>query len=220
MSLIYEARWGFLEGALVTAQITLGAGIFALILAFLAGIGRLSRLWMIRTLALVYVETFRGVALLVQLFWLFFALPFFGIRLAPITAGIIGVGLCNGAYGAEIVRGAILAVPRGQRDAAIALNYSPFYRMWKVIVPQAIPTMLPPFGNLMIELLKGTSLVSLITVHDFSFEAFTLRETTTRTIGPYTVVFLGYFAMAMMITAGFRRLERRVNVGLDRGGIR
>lgn len=220
MALIYEARGMFLDGFLTTIQITVLASALALAMSFLVGLSRLSRFWPIRGLGLAYVELFRGVALLVQLFWLFFVLPFFGIYLEPITTAILAIGLCNGAYGAEIVRGAIIAVPRGQREAAIALNYSRFQLMWKIIIPQAVPAMLPPFGNLIIELLKATALVSLITIQDLSFQALTLRQTTMRTVEPFIVVLLGYFVIAMTITMAFKLLERRVNLGLDRGGIR
>jgi polar amino acid transport system permease protein len=220
MAFVYQARWVFLQGAVTTIEITVAAGLLATVMAFLAGLARGSAFWPIRVLALVYIEVFRGISLLVQLFWLFFVLPFFGINLEPITTAILGLGLCNGAYGAEIVRGAILAVPKGQREAGVALNYRRQQLMWRIIIPQAVPAMLPPFGNLMIELLKATALVSLITIHDLSFQAMTLRTTTMRTVEPFCVVLLGYFAIAMLITAGFKLLERRVNLGLDRGGVR
>jgi polar amino acid transport system permease protein len=179
-----------------------------------------SHVRVVRALATFYVETFRGVALLVQLFWLFFVLPFFGIELRPLTTAVVGLGLCNGAYGAEIVRGAIQAVPRGQLEAATALNLTRFQRMWMVVLPQAIPAMLPPFGNLAIELLKATALVSLITIQDLAFQALTLRQTTMRTLEPFLVVLVVYFAISMAISLGFRRIEHAVNVGLDRGGLR
>ncbi|WP_119273578.1 ectoine/hydroxyectoine ABC transporter permease subunit EhuC [Taklimakanibacter deserti] len=220
MSLIYEARWVLLEGALNTIEITLAAGALAFVLAFAAGLARLSRFAIVRWIALIYIEVFRGVALLVQLFWMFFVLPFFDIHLEPITTAILALGLCSGAYGAEIVRGAVAAVPRGQREAACALNYSRLQTLWLIVVPQAIPLMLPPFGNLMIELLKVTALVSLITVHDLSFQALTLQQTTMRTMEPFTVVLISYFLMALVITGFFRLLERWASTGLDRGGLR
>lgn len=220
MSLIYEARWVFIEGALTTIKITFAASLLAFMMAFAAGLGRLSPLAPMRWLALVYIEIFRGVALLVQLFWMFFVLPFFGIHLEPVLTAILALGLCNGAYGAEIVRSALQAVPRGQSEAACALNYTRRQALWKILIPQAIPIMLPPFGNLTIELLKATALVSLITVHDLSFQALTLQQTTMRTLEPFTVVLFGYFFIALVITGLFRLAEWRVNAGLDRGGRR
>jgi polar amino acid transport system permease protein len=220
MSLIYEARWVLLEGALNTIRITIGASLLAFAMAFVAGLGRLSAAAPIRWISLAYVEIFRGVALLVQLFWMFFVLPFFGIYLEPMMTAVLAIGLCNGAYGAEIVRSAIKAVPRGQSEAACALNYTPRQALLQIIIPQAIPIMLPPFGNLMIELLKVTALVSLITVHDLSFQALTLQQTTMQTVEPFTVVLAGYFAIALVITGLFRLAERWAGAGLDRGGLK
>jgi polar amino acid transport system permease protein len=148
---------------------------------------------------------------------MFFVLPFFGIHLEPVTTAILAIGLCNGAYGAEIVRSAVRAVPKGQREAACALNYSRSQALWQIIIPQAIPIMLPPFGNLMIELLKVTALVSLVTVHDLSFQAPTLQQTTMQTAAPFTVVLIGYFALALVITVLFRLGERAVGLRLDDG---
>jgi polar amino acid transport system permease protein len=220
VSAVYQARWLLLDGALVTVEITILAGALAAVLAFAAGLARVSRWRMARALATAYVELFRGVSLLVQLFWLFFVLPFFGIELSPLVTAVVGLGLCNGAYGAEIVRAAIQAVPRPQIEAAIALNFTPFEQMRRVVLPQAIPAMLPPFGNLAIELLKATALVSLITIQDLAFQALTLRQTTMRTFEPFMVVLFVYFVLAMGVSLGFRRLERTVNFGLDRGGLR
>jgi polar amino acid transport system permease protein len=214
MSLIYEARWVFLKGALTTIEITLAAGVVAIFMAFVAGLSRCSTSAGLRWLSLVYIETFRGISLLVQLFWLFFVLPFFGINMEPILTAIIALGLCNGAYGAEIVRSGIAAVHRGQWEAACALNYTRRQSLWKIIIPQAVPFMLPPFGNLMIELLKATALVSLITVHDLSFQALTLQQTTMQTVEPFVVVLVGYFLIALVITLFFRLAERRTSVAL------
>lgn len=209
MSLLWQARHVFIEGTLVTVALTVLAGILAMVMAFVAGLARLSPIRVVRATATVYVEVFRGVSLLVQLFWLFFVLPFFGVRLDPFTTAVIGLGLCNGAYGAEIVRAAILAVPRGQYEAATALNYGAWQRYRRLILPQAIPLILPPLGNLSIELLKATALVSLITIQDLSFQALTLRQTTMRTLEPFTAILLIYFVLAMLLAGFFRLLERR-----------
>ena len=220
MSVIYEARHILLDGMLVTIKITVLSAIVVYFMAFIAGLAAISRFRVVRVMALLYTEFFRGVSLLVQLFWLFFVLPFLGINLQPLVTAIIGFGLCLGAYGAEIVRGAILAVPRGQIEAAIALNFTRFQRMRKVILPQAIQAMLPPFGNLTIELLKATALVSLITIQDLTFRAHTLTLTTMRTIEVFTVVLVVYFVLAMCISLAFKWLERRAGVGMERGVIR
>jgi polar amino acid transport system permease protein len=206
-----------LDGAQVTAEITAYSIVLALIVAFVMGIARLSRHRPVRWLAGTYVEVFRGTSVLVQMFWFFFALPAFGVRLTPMAAAVLALGLNVGAYGAEIVRGAIKAVPPGQIEAAIALNMRPMLRMRRVVVPQALVAMLPPFGNLMIELLKGTALVSLITLSDLTFQAQVLRSSTGRTLAVFSLTLLLYFLMALVITGAVRLLERRVSRGLDIG---
>src|SRR4051812_12975576 len=152
MSVVLQNAWLLLDGLWVTIEVTIGAGAVALVLSFVAGLSRLSPSAAIRGAALCYIEFFRGTSALVQLFWLFFALPFLGITLSPMTAAIAGLGLCIGAYGAEIVRSAVLAVPQGQPEAAAALNLTSFQTMRYVILPQAFRMMIPPFGNLFIEL--------------------------------------------------------------------
>jgi polar amino acid transport system permease protein len=206
-----------LRGAAVTIQITAVASVVAIILAFVAGLARLSSNWAIRWLAVGYVELFRGTSLLVQLFWMFFVLPNFGIRLDPFPVAVLALGLNIGAYGSEIVRGAIVAVPGSQVEAAIALNMSPGLRMRRIIAPQALVTMLLPWGNLLIILLKSTALVSLITLQDLTFQAYNLNVLTFRTWELYSVTLILYFVMAQVIAFGVAFLYRRLSRGLTRG---
>jgi polar amino acid transport system permease protein len=145
---------------------------------------------------------------LVQLFWFYFVLPLFGLSLSATVVAILVLGLNAGAYGAEVVRGAILAVSKGQWEAAISLNLSRRSTMWRIILPQAVPAMLPPAGNLLIELLKNTALVSLITITDLTFSAQILRAETLKTTEIFSLVLLMYFAAAMVIAAMMRLLER------------
>lgn len=203
-----------LRGLWVTLLLTVCGGLLAIALAFAAGIARRSEHLLVRLPAAVYVEVFRGTSALVQLFWFYFALPLMGVHLPAFAAGVLVLGLNTGAYGAEVVRGALRAVPRGQSEAAVALNLSPRQRMWLVIVPQAALSMLPPWGNLLIELLKNTALVSLITINDLTFQAQLLRADTLRTVEIFLLVLLLYFGAALCITAGVRTLERRCRVGL------
>ncbi|MNK36784.1 Inner membrane amino-acid ABC transporter permease protein YecS [compost metagenome] len=201
-----------LEGLAVTLQIMAGAVVLAVPLALASGIGRLSALRPVRWLASVYVEVFRGTSALVQLFWFYFVLPLFGVQLPAMLVGIVVLALNAGAYGAEVVRGAIRAVPPGQREAGVALNLSRGQIMRRIVLPQAVPAMLPPAGNLLIELLKNTALVSLITITDLTFRGQLLRSETLRTTEIFTLMLLMYFAVALLITAGVRLLERRVRV--------
>lgn len=201
-----------LEGLGVTLEIMAGAVVLAVPLALAAGVGRLSTLRPVRWLASIYVEVFRGTSALVQLFWFYFVLPLFGVQLPAMLVGIVVLALNAGAYGAEVVRGAVRAVPPGQREAGVALNLTRGQIMRRIVVPQAIPAMLPPAGNLLIELLKNTALVSLITITDLTFRGQLLRSETLRTTEIFTLMLLLYFAVALLITAGVRLLERRVRV--------
>ena len=111
-----------LEGAWVTVRLTVMGAAVALVFAFLAGLGRLSHHAAVRWLATAYIEFFRGTSIFVQLFWIYFVLPLTGVTLTPMQAGVRALGLNVGAYGAEVVRGAILSVPRDQYEATTALN--------------------------------------------------------------------------------------------------
>ena len=122
---------------------------------------------------------------------------------------MLALGLNVGAYGAEVVRGAIQAIPRGQIEASIALNMSRGLMLRRVILPQAIVRILPPFGNLLIELLKATSLASLITLSDVTFQALTLRQTVGRITEIFTLLLFIYFLIAYPLTLGVRWLEKR-----------
>ncbi len=204
-----------LQGVLVTIQLTLMGSALALFMALLAGLGRLSRFFPVRALATVYIEFFRGTSIFVQLFWAYFVLPFVGISLTPMQAGVLGLGLNVGAYGAEVVRGAIQSVGREQYEACTALNLGRWQSMRHVILPQALLVMLPTFGNNAIELLKATSIVSLISLSDLTFQAQVVRSQTGNTLIPFTTILLIYFALAMVISMSVRVLERRMARGLD-----
>jgi polar amino acid transport system permease protein len=199
----------FIDGTLITALQTVFAAILAVILALSMGLMRLAPSMAVRGIASTYIEIFRGTSLLVQLYWIFFVLPLFGISLEKFTAGFIAVGMNLGAYGAELVRGAILSVPKGQWEAATAINMSPAKRMWRIILPQSLIIMLPPWGNLLIELLKGTALVSLISVADLMFQAKQINASTFLSAQAFGTALIIYYIMARFIlTPSMRWLER------------
>lgn len=206
-----------LQGALLTAEIAVLGCILAVILGVVAALARLYGAAPVRWLATIYVEIFRGTSALVQLFWLFFVLPQFGILIDAFVVAVLALGLNVGAYGSEVVRGAILAVPRGQWEASVALNMSRAQMLRRIILPQAFAAMIPPWGNLFIELLKSTALVSLITLSDLAFRAQQMNQTTLKTVPIFTLVLLIYLAMSLVITIGMRILERRASLGLARG---
>lgn len=218
METIFRFLPTLLEASVVTIQLTLLGIALAVFMGFTAALGCLVKFWPVRALARSYVEIFRGTSALVQLFWLFFVLPHFGVSLDPFTVGWLALGLNVGAYGAEVVRGAILAVPRGQYEAATAINMPKWRAMRRLIIPQALPSTIPPWGNLFIELLKATSLISLITVADLTFRAKQLNDQTFMTEQIFGLTLLIYLVLSVIITLVMRRVERRAGRGMARGG--
>lgn len=200
-----EHRSDFINGTLVTAAQFFLAAAVAIVLALIAGIMKLSENVILRGTANVYIEIFRGTSLLVQLYWIFFVLPLFGITLEKFTAGFVAVGMNLGAYGAELVRGAIQSVPKGQWEAAYSLSMSPAKRMWRIILPQALVIMLPPWGNLLIELLKGTALVALISVADLMFVSRQINGTTFLSAQAFGTALIVYYIFARFIITPFMR---------------
>lgn len=205
---VYSPR--FVSGSLMTMVQFFLATIVSVVVAFSFGLLRLSPNRILRGVAISYIEFFRGTSLLVQLYWIFFVLPLFGISLDKYTAGIFAIGLNMGAYGAELVRSAVLAVPKGQWEAAIALNMSRSRRMWRVIVPQALVIMLPPWGNLVIEILKGTALVALISVADLTFESRQINITTYLSAQAFGTALIVYYIIARLLVTPLMRLAERV----------
>lgn len=202
-----------LQGAIITVELTFMAAILALAVSFVIGFARLSKFAFVRVLAKIYVEFFRGTSLLVQLFWAYFVLPHFGIEISAMQAGVLVLGLNYGAYASEVVRSSILAIPKGQTEAGIALNMPSGMIMRRIILPQALLIMLPPFGNYLIEMLKGTALVSLITLHDLMFNGMVINNTTLRTIETFTLVLIIYFLLAYPLILVLRWFEKRLATG-------
>ncbi|MCP2334033.1 ectoine/hydroxyectoine ABC transporter permease subunit EhuC [Actinoalloteichus caeruleus] len=210
--------WNYMfEGLLVTLQLTIFGAILGLVFAFAAGLARLSGNKLLRGMGFAYTEAFRGLSALVVLFWLIFVLPtVFGVQLAPLFAGVLALSLNIGAYGAEVVRGAVRAVPQGQIEAAIALNFTPWQRMRKVILPQAVVAMIPSFSNNLIELLKATALVSVVFLSDLTFGAQLVRASTGNTAGTFGLLLVAYGLIALVFTTLMRLLERRAAASLGR----
>lgn len=210
-----------LQGAWVTVQITFFGSLLAIVAALIGALGRLSPIKPLRWLAIVYIEVFRGSSLLVQLFWLYFVLPMppFNIAMSAFNVAVIGLGLNIGAYGAEVLRGAIRSVHEGQYEACQALNMTAGQRLRRVILPQALLAAIPPGTNLLIELLKNTSLVSLITLSDLAFRARQLDQATLMTLEIFGLALVMYFVLAQIINFSMRTLERRLARGRMRGGM-
>lgn len=163
---------------------------------------------LVRLPCVIFIEFFRGTSLVVQLFWLYFVLPPLGVRLDAMTVAILGIALNYGAYGAEVVRAAIRSVPVGQVLAARALGLSASQLLRYIVAPQAMTIFVRPWGNLMIQLLKATSLVSLITIADLTYRAYQMHQLTMRTVPIFGAVLLIYFAMAQCIAVATSYADR------------
>lgn len=213
-----------LNGAWITLKLTFFSTLLGAGFSFLLGVGRLSHRTIIKIVSVSMIELFRGTSLLVQLFWLYFVLPIIGeflgldLKFSPMLVGILALALNIGAYGAEVVRGAIQAVPLGQYEAAKALDLSERHIMWRIAIPQAIPEMMPSFGNLAIQNLKDTALVSLISLADLAYQAEQLRNHTQDSATIYSLLLLMYFGMALVLSAMMKILEKKVSrwrLGVD-----
>ncbi|MFF7206088.1 ectoine/hydroxyectoine ABC transporter permease subunit EhuC [Streptomyces sp. NPDC008141] len=216
MSEISAGLWELLlKGVWITVQLTVLSAALAAVVAFVIGLARAHRLWIVRFVAGAYFEIFRGTSALILMFWIFFVLPLgFGWQLVPLWAAVLSLGLTYGAYGSEVVRGAVNAVSPAQREAGIALSFTPAQQLRKIILPQAWPEMIPPFNNLLIELLKGTALVSIMGVADIAFGASLVRNATGQSAPVYTIILVMYFALAFVLTRGMRVLERQAKAGV------
>ena len=202
-----------ITGTITTIQLTLASAVLALVVSFVVGLSRFSRLRTVRVAAIIYLEFFRGTSAIVQMFFMFFVLPLFGITYPPLLAGILACGLNLGSYGSEVVRSAILSVSRGQHEAALALNYTNYQRFRYVLIPQAIPVMIPTFGNLLIELLKLTAVASLITISDLTFMSQIIRVQTALTLEPFLVILVIYFIIASVLVWFTKLAERKFSKG-------
>ncbi len=208
-----------LQGLHITVLVALGGSVVAIVLAVVFGTWSKSVDPILRWVSAAYITIFRGASALVLLYWFYFALPdLINVRLDAVTTGILVLGANVGAYGAEVVRASLEAVPKGQYQAAAALNLSRWQTMRYVIFPQAMLSMIPPFGNLLIELLKATALVSTITVADLTRQGIFLRQDTHRAFEVFGLLLVLYFLLSVAITTGVRLLERRLSVGRDYGG--
>jgi len=211
----------FLSGVGQTILVTALGAALALAVAFGLGLLAGMRPRTPRFAARVVIEFFRGTSLLVQLYWLFFVLPLLGYKLDPLAVGVLALGLNFGAYGAEVVRGAISAVPTAQWEGAIALNFPPFARMRRIILPQAIVAMIPPFNNLLIQLLKSTPLVFTVTIVDVFAVVQNYRNSPEGHTGfAFGVALVVYFVLAYLLTLLMNLLEARAASRLGRGAPR
>lgn len=208
-----EAK-SFADGAVVTMELTLVSGVAGLVLGLLAALGKVSRVWPLRSLADLYVWIVRGTPLLVQVMFAYQALPSLipGLRVSEFTTACIALSMNVGAYNAEAIRAGLLAVPKGQLEAARSLGLSRWYTFVDVTAPQAFKISLPPLVNNIVALLKDSSLAYTIGVLELANAGAALSAATFRPIPALTTTALIYLALTTVMTHFSNAVERRFDI--------
>jgi len=210
-SFLWAYRWLILAGLGVTIAYTVGTILLGLVIGLVTGLLRLSRNPMITAPLVAYVEIFRCTPLLVQIVWFYYALPVvLGIDIPAHVAAVLVLSLYTGAFYAEIIRGGVNSIERGQWDAARAIGMRRRQVMRHVILPQAVKRMIPPFMNQSIIQLKNTSLVSTIAVADLLYQGTIITAATYRPLEVYTMVAIIYFLVLFPLTLAAQQVERRL----------
>lgn len=200
-----------LVGLYYTLLVSVVGLLIGFVLGAIFGLGRISRNRIVYGASSVYVEVFRGVPILILAIWVFYALPMvLGFDIAPLIAGIISIGLNSGAYIAEVVRGAVQSVEKGQMEAGRSLGMSHHYTMQYVIWPQAFRRMIPPLGNQFIVSIKDTSVLSVILVPELVFQGRTIVATHYNALEIYTVVAVIYLIVTITLSKVLNITEKRL----------
>lgn len=200
-------------GAWLTVQLAVIALFFSVLIGMFVSLAALSTNPLLWGLNRVYVEVFRSVPILVMILWVYYGLPvLIGISLSPIVAGIIALVACDSAFQAEIFRGGIQSIDKGQHEAAESLGLGYVDKMRFVILPQAIKRILPPLGNQFVYMLKMSSLLSVIGVMELTRRANELTVIEYRPLEIYTILLLEYLVLILVASHLVRRLERAMNV--------
>ncbi|WP_431878103.1 ectoine/hydroxyectoine ABC transporter permease subunit EhuD [Amycolatopsis sacchari] len=208
----WEALPSVLNGLVVTIEATLLGSLLAYVLGLPLALLRRSRIRVVSTITWLFIEFVRSTPLLVQLFFLFFVLPTVGITMSPLTTGVIGLGVHYATYTAEVYRAGIEGVPRGQWEAARALSLPP-WRTWRaVILPQAVPRVLPALGNNMISMFKETPLLLTISVLDVVGAAYEVGSASFRFVEPLTIAGVLFLLLSYPAALLVRWLERRFGI--------
>jgi len=202
-----------LQGAVVTVQVTLLSFLLSSALGLALALMKLSPVRALSLTGSAVINLIRGLPIIVQLFYIYFVLPDFGVQLTAFQAGVIGLGIAYSAYQAENFRAGIEAVDAGQREAAQAMGMRSALIMRRVILPQAFRIALPPYGNTLVMMLKDSSLVSTITVAEMTRAGQLIASSTFQNMTVYTLVALLYLLMSLPLVYGLRRLERRFGAG-------
>ena len=200
----------FAEAAVVTVEISVLAILLGLSIGFAAGLGSLSHNKLIRLPVRFYVSFFRGTPALIQLFLLYFGGPQVGIQLDPFEAGVIGLGVNIGAYMSESIRGAIISVDKGQTEAGRCLGLGHAQVMRKIIIPQAARLMVRPLGVNAIALIKGSAIVSTISLVELSYTAHRFISSTYKPFEMFILASVFYLLIVTVFSYGVRKVDQRV----------
>ncbi len=187
------------DGIVKTFEVTVLSILLALIIGLIAGLGRVSRNIVFNRIATVYVEVIRGIPLLVQIFYIYYALAKL-VKIPPMASAIIAMAVCYGAYLGEIIRAGIQSIPRGQMEAALALGLSRRKAMRHIILPQTLKVVLPPIGNEFIALLKDSSLVSILAISDLFRRGREFAAHTFEYFETFTVISLVYLILTLFFS--------------------
>lgn len=204
------------EASLITIQATVLGFALAATLGLALAILRMSRLAWVSAPTAAIIEFVRSTPLLIQIFFIYFVLPEFGITIGAMTAGVLALGVHYGCYCSEVYRAGIECIPRGQWEASTALNLSPYHTFRDIIIPQAIPPVAPALGNYFVALFKETPLLSAIAVLELMQTAKILGSENFRYVEPITLVGLFFLVFSLIAAAGVRRVEYWLNRGARR----
>jgi cystine transport system permease protein len=208
---VKDAAWPMLRGALKgTIPLTAVSFVCGLIIALLVALARLSSTWLLKGPARAYISIIRGTPLLVQLFIVFYGLPEIGIDLPSFPAACLALSLNVGGYAAEIIRASILAVPRGQFEAATTIGMDYRQTMRRIVLPQAARIAVPPLSNTLLSLIKDTSLASVVLMTELFREAEVAASVSTRYMALYCLAALYYWVICYVVSLGQNALEKRV----------
>ena len=211
-ALFVSSFWPILSGAIVgTIPLTLMSFTLGLFIALGVALMRLSHLRVVKAIGWFYVSVIRGTPLLVQLFFIFYALPNLGVLIDPWPSAVLAFSLNVGGYGAEVIRAAILSVPRGQWEAGYTIGYSNTQTLWRVILPQAARVSVPPLSNTFISLVKDTSLASVVLVTELFREARQIAVFTSEFVLIYLEAALIYWLICLALGGLQGLLEKRLN---------
>jgi polar amino acid transport system permease protein len=200
-----------LDGLRLTVLLTFASMGLAMLLGLLLALGRLRpRQTVVYWATTVFVEVIRGSPLLLQLFYIYYVFPFVGIRMPSIVSGILGLMINYGAYLSEVFRAGILAVEKGQWEAAEAIGLQHRLILRLVVLPQAIRIVLPPVGNYFISLFKDTALVSTISIGELIFRGQLIAADTFKYLQVYTIIFFIYVAISIPASLGVKALEKHL----------